>query len=400
VLDPSPPLPASLAEIRHQGLRAAAVLVDRLVAPIDGALTTASSELALAISGRQAPVPFDVDVDVDAALAEVGRKIRREMLDAIPDGEPHAWLYRLARAYPGRPGKALRPSLCLAACRAFGGEDADALPVAVAIELLHNAFLVHDDIVDGSEQRRGRPTLAAEHGLGLALNAGDALAILANRVLRRHLKRFDDGLADRVSEEFETMALRTLEGQATELGWRHSTSVRVTPDDYLDLIMHKTCWYTTIHPLRVGALIGSRGRADVRPMIRFGFHLGAAFQIRDDLLNLTGDAACYGKEINGDLYEGKRTLMLIHLAASASGSDRDTIDRYLAMQRGQRSDELVTEVRSLMDRYGSIEFARHYGEGIAAAAFDAFDEAFAEADAGPDAAFVRGLVPYMLGRSV
>ena len=211
------------------------------------------------------------------------------MLAEIPDAEPHQWLYRVAREYPSRIGKAVRPALCLSACAAFGGDENDALPVAVAIELLHNAFLVHDDIVDGSERRRGRPTLAATYGPALALNAGDALAVMSNELLRRHTRSMQADLADRVLAEFGTMALRTLEGQATELGWRRDNVTDLVPEDYLDLIMHKTCWYTTIHPLRVGALIGSRGHADLRPMVRFGFHLGAAFQIRDDLLNLIGE---------------------------------------------------------------------------------------------------------------
>ena len=82
---------------------------------------------------------------VEAYSEDVSRLVRRCMLDAIPDGEPHRWLYRVARDYPSRPGKALRPALCVATSRAFGGSDADVVPVAVAIELLHNAFLVHDD---------------------------------------------------------------------------------------------------------------------------------------------------------------------------------------------------------------------------------------------------------------
>ena len=103
---------------------------------------------------------------VEAYTDDVSRLVRRSMLDAIPDGEPHRWLYRVARAYPSRPGKAIRPALCVATSRAFGGRDDDILPVAVAIELLHNAFLVHDDIVDGSERRRGtadadRPSTAS-----------------------------------------------------------------------------------------------------------------------------------------------------------------------------------------------------------------------------------------------
>jgi geranylgeranyl diphosphate synthase type II len=339
------------------------------------------------------------DADLVQAYADdVSRVVRRAMLDAIPDGEPHRWLYRVARDYPSRPGKTLRPALCVATSRAFGGSDADVVPVAVAIELLHNAFLVHDDIVDGSERRRGRPTLTAEYGLGLALNAGDALAVISNQVLRRHTSRMDSDLAERVLSEFDAMALRTLEGQATELGWRRDGVDTLEPEDYLDLIMHKTCWYTTVHPLRVGALIGSAGDADLRPMVRFGFHLGAAFQIQDDLLNLLGTEREYGKEIDGDLFEGKRTLPLIHLLRSAQGADRDLLGRYLGLERSERTAAMVAEVRELLDVYGSITFAAEYARGIAGAALDTFEEAFASAAPGPDRDFVRALVPYMLDR--
>jgi geranylgeranyl diphosphate synthase type II len=335
---------------------------------------------------------------VEERLRAVSRDVRRAMLAAVPDAEPHDWLYRLVRSYPSRPGKAIRPALCIATCRAFGGCDDDALPPAVAIEMFHNAFLVHDDIADGSERRRGRPTLPAEWGTGLALNAGDALATLANQLLRRHARRLDDALADRLLDEFDTMALRTLEGQATELGWQRDAVADLLPEDYLDLIMRKTCWYTTIHPLRVGALVGSGGRADLRPMVRFGFHLGAAFQIQDDLLNLVGDESLYGKEINGDLREGKRTLVLIHLIGHATGPDRAVVDRYLRLAPADRTTDVVGEIRALIDAYGSIEFTQAYGEGIAGSALDAFDVAFASARPGPDAEFVRAIVPYMLGR--
>jgi geranylgeranyl diphosphate synthase type II len=286
----------------------------------------------------------------------------------------------------------------VATSRAFGGRDGDILPVAVAIELLHNAFLVHDDIVDGSERRRGRPTLTAEYGLGLALNAGDALAVLSNQVLRRHAGTIEAGLAERLMSEFDAMALRTLEGQATELGWRRDRVEELDPEDYLELIMHKTCWYTTVHPLRVGALIGSGGTADLRPMVRFGFYLGAAFQIQDDLLNLLGNEWEYGKEIDGDLYEGKRTLPLIHLLRHAHGVDRETVDRYLGLERSERTAEMVADIRALLDAYGSITFAAAYARGIAGAALEAFELAFEPAPPGPDRDFVRALVPYMLDR--
>jgi geranylgeranyl diphosphate synthase, type II len=335
---------------------------------------------------------------VEAYTEDVSRLVRRCMLDAIPDGEPHRWLYRVARVYPSRPGKALRPALCVATSRAFGGSDGDVLPVAVAIELLHNAFLVHDDIVDGSERRRGRATLSSEFGLGLALNAGDALAVLANQILRRHAACMDAALADRLLQEFDVMALRTLEGQATELGWRRDRVQELDPEDYLDLIMHKTCWYTTVHPLRVGALTGSAGAADLVPMARFGFYLGAAFQIQDDLLNLLGSEREYGKEIGGDLYEGKRTLPLIHLVRAARGDDRETVDRYLRLERSQRTEATVGEIQRLLHAYGSIDFAAAYAQGIASAALDAFEAAFADAEPGPDKDFIRAVVPYMVAR--
>lgn len=340
----------------------------------------------------------DLVASVDERLREVGRLVRRSMLDALPDGEPGRWLYAPMREYPSRPGKALRPALCLAASRVFGAESNEALGIAVAIELLHNAFLVHDDIADGSEMRRGRPTLAASYGMAAALNAGDGLAVVAGQVLRRATRRLDRDLADLVWAEFDTMAMRTLEGQALEVGWQADHVEDLGPSDYLELIMHKTCWYTTIHPLRVGAIVGSRGTAELVPLVRFGFHFGAAFQIRDDLLNLIGDERLYGKEILGDLYEGKRTLALVHLLSAAQGEDREFVRNYLRLERTERSRDVVLRVRALMDEYGSIEFTGQYAEGILLVAEEYFEQAFAGARPGPDLDFLRALVPYVWAR--
>lgn len=336
--------------------------------------------------------------NVEERLREVGRAVRRTMLDAMPDGEPVQWLYGPMREYPSRPGKALRPALCLSAGRAFGASSEELLGISVAIELLHNAFLVHDDVADGSEMRRGRPTLAATYGLAAALNAGDGLAIVAGQVLRRATRRLDRDLADLVWGEFDTMAMRTLEGQATEVGWQLDNVVDLGPEDYLHLIMHKTCWYTTIHPLRVGAIVGSRGTVELGPLVRFGFHFGAAFQIRDDLLNLIGSERMYGKEILGDIYEGKRTLPLMHLLSSAKGTDIALVRDYLRRTRAERSPELVGKIRALMDDYGSITFTGEYAEGILLVAEEYFEQAFAEAKPGPDLDFLRSLVPYVWAR--
>jgi len=335
---------------------------------------------------------------VERELAHYGALTREAMRAYLPDEEPRRHLWELAAEYPGRGGKAIRPALCLATAVAFGGELDEALPSAVAIELLHNAFLVHDDIEDASLLRRGRPTLHAAHGVPLAINAGDALAVLSGAALRDNRKLVGVRLASRIGEEFDLMARRTIEGQARELGWRRDGASDLGPDDYLDLIMHKTCWYTTIHPLRVGALIGSFDRADLDALVRFGFYLGAAFQIQDDLLNLVGDEEVYGKESCGDLYEGKRTLMVIHLLHEAGGEDRRAVERFLALERSQRTADDVAALLELMRRHGSLEFARAFGQGIAEAAHDAFDAAFADVPDSEERRFLRELIAWMLER--
>lgn len=335
---------------------------------------------------------------VKQTLTKYGSLTKEALFREIPDLEPAQWLSDLVRAYPMRPGKHLRPSLCLATCRAFGGTVDDALLSAVAIEMLHNAFLVHDDIVDESLIRRGSATLHQEYGVGLALNAGDALAVLAFRTLRKNTKQLGSHIGDLVSEEFENMALQTLRGQAIELGWQSDGLVDRTSEDYLELVSLKTCWYTTILPLRVGALIGTWGRAPTDALLRFGLHLGAAFQIQDDLLNLVGDQALYGKEIAGDIYEGKRTLPIIHLRACAQPGDRDFLDRFLARRRAQRTADDADRVLGLLRRHGSIEYAQQVGRGVASETPALFEAAFADATPGADLDFIRQLTHYVLNR--
>jgi geranylgeranyl diphosphate synthase type II len=335
---------------------------------------------------------------VAAELARYGA-ITAEALQAhLPDEEPRAALWDLVADYPRRGGKAIRPSLCLATCVAHGGELADALPSAAAIELLHHAFLVHDDVEDASELRRGAPTLHARVGVPLAVNAGDALAHLATRPLWDNQAHLGSRLAGLVAEEFDRMARHTVEGQAIELGWRRDAPVELTPDDYLDLIMRKTCWYTTIHPVRVGALIGSWARADLDRFVRFGFYLGAAFQIRDDVLNLVGQESRYGKERFGDLYEGKRTLMLNHVVCATTGAEHDRLVAFLRRDRAERTADDVAAVVDAMRRHRSIEFAEDLGRGIAAAAHTAFEEAFDGVPDTPERRFIEAMIPWMLER--
>jgi geranylgeranyl diphosphate synthase type II len=323
---------------------------------------------------------------------------RGAVLSYVPDRGETDYLVDPALEYLGRRGKGLRPALCLATCEAFGGGVEEAMPTAAALELLHTAFLVHDDVEDDSELRRGEPTLHRTYGRALAINAGDGLAVFALGALRENERRLGRRLASRIWSEFDFMARQTVEGQAVELGWQRDGRNDLTPDDYLDLIMKKTCWYTTVLPLRAGALIGSKRAVDLSPMLRFGFFLGAAFQIRDDILNLTGSREIYGKEPLGDIREGKRTLILLHLLAAATSSDREQVEHYLAKDRAERSDTAIAEIFTMMQDHGSIAFAEEFARGIARSAAVAFDEAFADVPESPARRFVGELVPYMVAR--
>jgi geranylgeranyl diphosphate synthase type II len=205
-------------------------------------------------------------------------------------------------------------------------------------------------------------------------------------------------LARRVLDELATMVRHTTEGQATELGWRRDNVVGLRASDYLMLTAKKTSWYTTVAPLRLGALVGSRGAAPLRALTRFGFLLGLAFQIRDDLLNLDGGNGQHGKELAGDLREGKRTLMLVHLLGAARAPDRAWLQGYLASPDAGRSEADAARLMELMRSYGSLALAAEYGHGIAQSAHDAFDEAFAGVEPSEHLDFIRGLVAYMVAR--
>jgi len=335
----------------------------------------------------------------DDLLASYRRRTSEEIERRLPHGEPREWLYEPLADYPRRSGKGLRAALCLAACAAHGGEEDDALAAAAAIELAHSAFLVHDDIQDGSEWRRGHPTLHRRVGLPLAVNAGDALAVLSLEVLRADTGRLGRRLGLRILSEFSSAMWQTLEGQAVELGWRRDGVTNLSPQNYLELILRKTCWYTTIAPLRIGALIGSWGSADLQALSRFGLFLGAAFQITDDVLNLTGGQTAYGKEIRGDLREGKRTLMVIHLLSVAEPAHRDAVADLLRGPAAERTDDRVDWLADLLDRYGSIEFARDFARGVADAAAAAFPEAFRTATRPERAEVIRQLIGYVVERT-
>lgn len=332
-------------------------------------------------------------------LREYGDATRALLFQYLPDAEPRRYLYDLAGDYPRRGGRSFRPSLCIATARAFGTPMELTLRTAVSIEMIHNAMLIHDDVEDESEQRRGKPAMHVTEGVPIAINVGDLLSLLAMRPLLDNRGWLGSEMSLRVLQETERMARESAEGQAFELGWRRDNVADVGEADYLHMVLKKTCWLATIHPTRVGTLIGSRGWIDPDRCIRFGFFLGAAFQIQDDLLNLEGDAVAYGKELSGDIREGKRTLMLIHLMANASTAERDRLSAILGQPRETRRDDDVRWVQKRMLANGSIDYARQVAHGLAGAARYEFENLYGFLPESRDKQFLAALPAWVIERN-
>jgi geranylgeranyl pyrophosphate synthase/uncharacterized protein with NAD-binding domain and iron-sulfur cluster len=317
----------------------------------------------------------------------------------IPTWEPQRHLYGLVRDFIGRAGKGLRPALCIATARALGGRAEDAVPAAAGIEMLHNAFLVHDDIEDGSDSRRGVATMHRRAGVPIAVNTGDAMNALGMRFFRKCGERLGSAAALRIFDEVDHLLVETLEGQAMELGWVRDNDLTVGADDYLRLVLKKTAWYSFIHPMRIGALVANGDDQSLDRFNRFGYLLGLAFQITDDVLNLDGDVARYGKEIDGDLWEGKRTLLLTHALGHANRSDRAWISGFLALPRERRLPREVLRLHKIIASGGSIPWAQQSAAALAEAAAREFhSSAFAGVPVSPDLEWLRACIDFLVQR--
>ncbi len=284
-------------------------------------------------------------------------EIARRMHDLLPGDADRPELndfYRMLRDYPERGGKGIRSELMLQSALAHGVQAGGAaweaaLWLAASIELFQNWVLIHDDIADDSEERRGRPALHRIHGVPLALNAGDALhAYMWAAALRAGVPG--------APEELLGMVNRTAEGQHLDLAWVDAGRWDLTEDDYLQMVRLKTSYYTVVVPLRLGALVA--GRAPDARFTAAGLHLGAAFQIRDDVLNLVADAHAYGKEIGGDLLEGKRTLINLRWLAGAPLAQREVFLQQMALPRTAKDPQAIREVMVWMLASGVLDGAQ------------------------------------------
>ena len=282
----------------------------------------------------------------------------------IPSGahpDMDEYLYGPLKRYSANGGKRHRPLICFTACLAVGGDVDAATSAASAIEHFQTAALIHDDIADESELRRGAPCLHLTEGVGPAINMGDLALMLVNGTVIKD-PALDDSTKVRVVGELIDMTRRTVEGQALDLGWARDERYDISPEDYLVMATHKTAHYSGAVPLAIGAIVGGGSEAEIEALRNYGLDTGLAFQIQDDLLNLVGKEESTKKGFRDDITEGKRTLVVVHALQTLQGADRERLIEVLSSK--EKDPAVLAEAVELMQKSGSIDYARTYAENL------------------------------------
>jgi geranylgeranyl diphosphate synthase type II len=216
--------------------------------------------------------------------------------------EPIAYILALG-------GKRLRPALTLAGCDLFEGELADALMPALGIEVFHNFSLVHDDIMDKAEVRRGKKTIHQKWNTNTAILSGDAMLVKAYQ----YMAKVDQSLLPQILKSFSATALQICEGQQMDMNFE--TQTEVSEANYLEMIRLKTAVLLGC-ALKIGALVGKASVKQAQSLYGFGVNAGLAFQVQDDLLDAFGDPDKFGKKVGGDILQDKKTLLMIYSKSS------------------------------------------------------------------------------------
>jgi len=278
------------------------------------------------------------------------------------------WIDQAGRPADGDGGKAVRPALALLSAQAAGMPAEVGVPGAVAVELVHNFSLLHDDLMDGDEQRRHRDTVWKVHGPAQAILVGDALFALANEVL------LEQGTAEagRATRRLTTATRKLIDGQAQDISFEHRELVTV--EECLEMEGNKTGALLACASA-IGAVLGGAGEADADALEEYGYHLGLAFQAVDDLLGIWGDPASTGKQTWSDLRQRKKSLPVV-AALAADGPAAERLGELLAADAKNPGNDAFSEEEfalraALIEEAGGREWTseearRQYATAIAA----------------------------------
>lgn len=292
---------------------------------------------------------------LNSILEKYGAMVNRQIERYIPrTGEPvtlHTPIWELL----DRGGKRFRPALTLLFCEAVGGRARKALAAAAAVEILHNMTLIHDDIEDQSELRRGKPCIHIMFGVPTAINSGDAMLIKVFEAVAD--SPLDAAAKNELVHRFAERAFQITRGQALEFELNSRRSF--TDEDVIKVLENKTSALVAL-ACEAGAIVGRAKKSQLLTARKFGQSIGVGFQIVDDLLNVVGDVQKYGKEIGGDIREGKRTMMAAHVVRSASEEDRKRFTALLG--KPTISQEEISQAIDMYKKYGSLDYAQRLAD--------------------------------------
>ena len=245
-------------------------------------------------------------------------------------------------------GKRVRPLLAVMACDMFGGDIEEVVSPALGLEIFHNFTLLHDDVMDKADIRRGRPTVHKAWNENTAILSGDAMQIIATQKVCEAPAR----VLKEVLELYNKTALEICEGQQYDMDFE--TRDDVTREEYIEMIRLKTAVLLGC-ALKMGAIVAGATLQQAEAIYKFGENIGLAFQLQDDYLDVYGDAETFGKKIGGDILNNKKTYMLISALSLAEGSIKDRLQNLLA---GKADDEKIVQVTAIYSELGIDKIAR------------------------------------------
>ncbi len=285
--------------------------------------------------------------------------------------------------YISRGGKRLRPKMVIITAELTGGLEAAkrSIPTAIVIEILHSASLVHDDICDESSLRRGKPTMHTMYGIPMALVIGDFMLGVLYSVIARNFEctKLDHEVAVNILKTINQSFIDITRGQALEFHLSENP-LTATEDGVLQVLELKTAALIR-SSIICGAIVGKSSPEQIKALERFSTAAGIAFQIQDDVLNIVGKEEEYGKEIGGDILEGKVTLLLATAIARADQNDLIELHRVYGKPRKERNAQDVKNVIDIFYRTKATETAtamaqKYYEESIQA--LSSFEESGAK----------------------
>lgn len=252
--------------------------------------------------------------------------------------------------YPSAGGKRLRPLLATMVCEAFGGNPDKAIPFGVALEMVHNFTLVHDDVMDEDDTRRGLKTVHCQYGVPMAILAGDAMFARAFEIVLE--SDLPDSSVVRLVEILARAVRLLADGQQMDIDFEARDVV--SPGEYLEMIERKTAVLYSA-AAQGGAIAGGASEPQQEALFEYGRLIGLGFQIWDDVLDLRSDQKTFGKPVLNDIRNGKKTLIVVHALDTIKGSQRDELMSVLGKKNA--SNKELVKARDLLEGVGSIDYA-------------------------------------------